>query len=75
MIVRSQSSHWGWLAQWPLEYIVTSGSEVTSRPIVEAFLHARYFLEMAVRYGRELKATPMPLPSGLAALLYLYDLR
>jgi hypothetical protein len=48
--------------------------EVT-RPIVEAFFHARYFLEMVVRYGRELKAPPMPLPSGWAALLYLYDLR
>lgn len=48
--------------------------EVT-RPIVEAFFHARYFLEMGVRYGKELKAPPRLLPSGWAAFLYLYDLR
>lgn len=48
--------------------------EVT-RPILEAFFHARYFLEMAVRYGQELKAPPRLLPSGWAALLYLYQLR
>ena len=48
--------------------------EVT-RPIVEAFFHARYFLEMAVRYGRTLDAPPRLLPSGWAAFLYLYDLR
>ena len=48
--------------------------EVT-RPIVEAFFHARYFLEMAVRYGRELDAPPNLLPSGWAAFLQLYDLR
>ena len=48
--------------------------EVT-RPIVEAFFHARYFLEMAVRYGRELIEAPMTLPSGWASLLYLYGLR
>jgi hypothetical protein len=48
--------------------------EVT-RPIVEAFFHARFFLEMGVRYGRQLKAPPRLLPSGWAAFLYLYDLR
>lgn len=48
--------------------------EVT-RPIVEAFFHARYFLDMAVRYGRQLDAPPRLLPSGWAALLYLYKLR
>jgi hypothetical protein len=47
--------------------------EVT-RPILEAFFHARFFLEMAVRYG-ELTEPPMSLPSGYAALLYLYGLR
>jgi hypothetical protein len=46
-----------------------------ARPIVEAFFHARYFLEMAVRYGKELDAPPQLLPSGWAAFLYLYDLR
>ncbi len=47
--------------------------EVT-RPILEAFFHARFFLEMAVRYA-DLEAPPQPLPSGYAALLYLYGLR
>ena len=47
--------------------------EVT-RPILEAFFHARYFLEMAVTYGRLLTAPPRMLPSGWAALLYLYRL-
>ncbi len=48
--------------------------EVT-RPIVEAFFHARYFLEMAARYGKQLKHPPRQLPSGWAAFLYLYNLR
>jgi hypothetical protein len=48
-------------------------TEVT-RPIVEAFFHARYFLEMAVRYS-SLEEPPRPLPSGYAAVLYLYGLR
>jgi hypothetical protein len=40
--------------------------EVT-RPIVEAFFHARYFLEMAVRYGTKLERPPRLLPRGWAA--------
>jgi hypothetical protein len=48
--------------------------EVT-RPMLEAFFHARYFLEMAVRYGKELDSPPIMLPSGWAALPYLYQLR
>ena len=47
---------------------------LVTRPIVEAFFHARFFLEMAVRYAK-LEAPPRPLPSGYAALLYLYQLR
>ncbi|MFO7692679.1 MAG: hypothetical protein R6V57_06295 [Vicinamibacterales bacterium] len=46
-----------------------------TRPIVEAFFHARFFLELAVRYGRRLDAPPRVLPSGWAALLELYGLR
>lgn len=46
-----------------------------TRPILEAFFHARYFLEMACKYGRELKEPPEMLPSGWAAFLYLYNLR
>jgi len=45
--------------------------EVT-RPIVEAFQHARYFLEMACRYQESPEEQPSP--SGWAALLTLYQL-
>lgn len=45
-----------------------------TRPILEAFFHARYFLEMAVRYAY-LEEPPSSLPSGYAALLELYGLR
>ncbi len=48
--------------------------EVT-RPILEAFFHARFFLECAVRSARTLRAPPQLLPSDWAALLYLFDLR
>ncbi len=46
-----------------------------TRPIVEAFLHAKYFVEMHVKYGRELSEPPQLMPSGWAALLYLYNIR
>ncbi len=46
-----------------------------TRPIIEAFFHARFFLEMACKYGRELESAPTMLPSGWAALLYLFDMR
>ena len=45
------------------------------RPIIEAFLHAKYFLEMAVKYGKELETAPSILPSGWAGLLYFYNMR
>ena len=51
----------------------TRWTEVT-RPILEAFFHARFFLEMAVRYA-DLQEPPQMLPSGYAALLYLFGLR
>ena len=46
-----------------------------TRAFVEAFLHAKFFLEMIVKYGRELKEAPDILPSGWAAILCLYNLR
>jgi hypothetical protein len=46
-----------------------------TRPIVEAFLHARYFVEMMVKYGTEIETAPQMLPSGWAAILTLYGLR
>jgi len=49
--------------------------DASTRPLLEAFFHARFMLEMAVKYGRELEKPPTMLPSGWAALLYLYGLR
>jgi hypothetical protein len=46
-----------------------------TRPILEAFFHAHFFLKMAVKYGRELQTAPDCLPSGWAAILYLFNLR
>ncbi|MGC8491932.1 MAG: DUF6915 family protein [Syntrophobacteraceae bacterium] len=46
-----------------------------TRPILEAFFHARFFLEMAVKYARELEFPPQMMPSGWAAFLYLFNLR
>lgn len=49
-----------------------------TRPIVEAFFHAKYFLAMAVKYGnmfKNRKTPPNLLPSGWGALLILYGLR
>lgn len=45
-----------------------------TRPMLEAFAHAKFMIEMAVRYA-DLPQPPQPMPSGWAALLYLYDLR
>lgn len=46
-----------------------------TRPFIEAFFHARYFIEMAVKYGAVLDEPPGFLPSGWAALLSLYEIR
>ncbi|VVB79523.1 Uncharacterised protein [uncultured archaeon] len=44
-------------------------------PMINAFMHSRYFLELAVKYGKELEKAPARIPSGWAALLCLYRLR
>lgn len=46
-----------------------------TRPVLEAFFHARHFLEMVVKYGKELDEPPAMLPTGWAAVLTLYGLR
>lgn len=46
-----------------------------ARPILEAFWHAKYFLEMCIKYGKELEKAPRTLPSGWSAALYLYCIR
>jgi hypothetical protein len=48
--------------------------EVT-RPILEAYFHARHFLEMAIRSAQELNDPPSVMPSSWASVLYLYGLR
>ena len=47
---------------------------LVARPVVEAFFHARFFLGITVYYFA-IDAPPRPLPSGYAALLFLYELR
>jgi hypothetical protein len=48
---------------------------VHTRPLVEAFLHAKYFVEMMVKYGRAMDTVTSLLPSGWAAILVLYNQR
>ena len=45
------------------------------RPMLEAFFHSKYFLKMAIKYGKELKKPPQVCGSGWAALLELYNIR
>lgn len=45
-----------------------------TRPILEAFSHAKFMIDMCLRYGTQ-SVAPETLPSGWAALLYLYNLR
>ncbi len=74
------------LNPWFLEIVAAgTGREFTpevnknwtaeTRPILEAFFHARYFLEMVCKYGQELDTAPDLLPSGWASVLYLYGMR
>jgi len=44
-------------------------------PMVESFLHAKFFLEMIVKYGKKYNEAPNMLDSGWAAVLILYGLR
>jgi hypothetical protein len=46
-----------------------------TRPIVEAYFHAKWILDMMLKYGLELEYPPQLLPTGWATVLYLYDLR
>jgi hypothetical protein len=45
-----------------------------TRPIVEAFFHAHYFLKLTCKYGPQLDRMPERPPSGWAAVLSLFDL-
>ena len=48
--------------------------EQHTRPLLEAFFHSKFMIEMAVRYA-DLTEPPEVMPSGWAALLYLFNLR
>jgi len=57
------------------EGVVGAERTAQERRILEAFFHARYFLEMTIRYGKRLDVAPSCLPSGWASVLYLFNLR
>jgi len=46
-----------------------------TRVFLEAFFHAKFFLEMTVKYGKELEEAPSLMSSGWAPLLCLYNIR
>ncbi|MCO5053059.1 MAG: hypothetical protein M9920_12230 [Verrucomicrobiae bacterium] len=46
-----------------------------TRPIVEAAFHSYFFLKQMVKYGKQLNTPPDQMPSGWAAVLYLFNLR
>jgi hypothetical protein len=48
---------------------------VETKPILEAFWHTKYFINMMVKYAKELETVEMPLDYGMAAVLYLFELR
>ena len=56
-------------------YEMNARWDATTRPLLEAFFHANYFLRMTIKYGHELNEPPEMLPSGWAALLCLFNLR
>jgi hypothetical protein len=74
------------LCEW-FEQIVAAGTGLVwepnhnhnwtlhTRPIVEVFLHAKYFLEMMIKYGRAMDSSQNMLPVGWAAILELYNQR
>ena len=48
---------------------------VETKPILEAFWHTKYFINMMVKYAKELETVEMPLDYGMAAVLYVFELR
>jgi hypothetical protein len=49
--------------------------EAETKPVLEAFWHTKYFINMMVKYRRELETVESPLQPGMAAVLYLFELR
>lgn len=56
-------------------YEMNARWDAVTRPLLEAFFHANYFLKMTIKYGRELNEPTEMLPSGWAAVLCLFNLR
>lgn len=46
-----------------------------TRPLLEAYFHAKWMLDMVIKYGKELDSPPNLLPTGWAGVLYLYNIR
>jgi hypothetical protein len=44
-------------------------------PQLQAFFHAKYFLEMAIKCGKEMKSDESCMRSSYAGLLYFYNMR
>jgi hypothetical protein len=49
--------------------------DAEAKPILEAFWHTKYFITMMVKYGKKLEKVEPPLDYGMAAVLYLFELR
>jgi hypothetical protein len=49
--------------------------DAETKPILKAFWHTKYIINMMVKYATELETVEMPLDYGMAAVLYLYELR
>ena len=49
--------------------------EAETKPILEAFWHTKYFVNMMIKYAKELETVESPLEPGMAAVLYLFELR
>ena len=44
-------------------------------PVLQGYWHSKYFLEQMIVAANELDTAPQTLPSGWAAVRYLYNLR
>jgi hypothetical protein len=42
---------------------------------LDGFWHAKYFIQMMMKYAKELESAPQALPSGWAVVLYVFELR
>ena len=49
--------------------------EAETKPVLEAFWHTKYFINMMVKYAKELETVEMMVQPGMAAVLYLFKLR